>query len=298
MLGGLEAWSPGRPKLSTFDHPQERSEANLKRAGRRRASREGKFYDPDDLPRRGPRERGGRPQGSLRAYKGTHKPIEAPTLRRDPTATTKLAVVARWEQEAEKQGTSVDKLPKTARTRLEQQWHWSRDSVLKWCKLKPLLMTTVSRLRLGARGLRPFGSRAAVSRKNHNRVSGARMREKKTGIASKSQPLEAVMDRLTKWFAGERAHGHEVRKKTILTRLMAELTFERDRQLVRQRVNDEDFCAFSLRAAQRRLETFVIMHPSKAQDQWYEKVICPRISFGKSRDISQRFLASMLETIA
>ena len=282
--------SPGKPKSSTFDHPQDRSEADLKRAGRRRASREGKFHDPDDMPRRGPRNRGGRPQGSLRAYKGTHKPIEAPTLRRDPSAMTKLAVLARWEKEAEKQGTSVEKLPVTARNRLERQWHWSRDSVIKWYKVKPLLMTTVSKLRLGARGLRPFGSRAPVSSKNHNRVSGARMRAKKTGIASKQQPLEPVMDRLAKWFAGERAHGHEVRKKTILTRLMAELTFERDRQLVRQRVNDEDFNPWSLRASQKRLESLVICGPSRAQEQWYEKIVLPRISFGKSRDISQRFV--------
>ena len=98
------------------------------------------------------------------------------------------------------------------------------------------------------------------------------------------------MDRLAKWFVGERAHGHEVRKKTILTRLMAELTFERDRQLVRQGLNDEDFNPWSLRASQKRLESLVICHPSRAQDQWYEKIVCPRISFGKSRDISQRFL--------
>ena len=41
----------------------------------------------------------------------------------------KLAVVGRWEKEAEKQGASVAKLPATAKARLEHQWHWNRERV-------------------------------------------------------------------------------------------------------------------------------------------------------------------------
>ena len=40
------------------------------------------------------------------------------------------------------------------------------------------------------------------------------------------------MARVKTWFDDERVHGHEVRKRTILTRLKYELEYETDRQMV------------------------------------------------------------------
>ena len=46
----------------------------------------------------------GRKAGSAAAYSKHHKPLEAPTLRRDPTAHEKLRIVGLWEAECRAQG--------------------------------------------------------------------------------------------------------------------------------------------------------------------------------------------------
>ena len=70
------------------------------------------------------------PEASKTAYEGTHKPIEAPTLRRDPAAYEKMAVMRRWEQAAEERGCSVKGLPVEAKQELERKWAWTRDTVM------------------------------------------------------------------------------------------------------------------------------------------------------------------------
>ena len=252
---------------------KERAAARQRNIERRRALGKGGVIDPDV----GKVKASGRPQGRGRAYTGTRKPVEAPCLRRDPTAVTKLAILARWEKRAEAEGCKVAHLPFRVKTELENEWHWGRDCIARWVKIKPKLMQAVARLRLGKKGLRPFGSRARTSYQNHNKAMGARIRETRTGISSKQSPLEGVMARLKKWFDEERAHGHEVRNSTINTRLKFELEYEVDKQLVLQEHKSENFCAHALRASQRRLTKFAITCPSKQQEWWCDHYVYPRI---------------------
>ena len=53
------------------------------------------------------------------AYEGKHKPIEAPSLRRDPPAYVKLAVLGRWDEEIEKHGGELAKVPNRVKEDLE-----------------------------------------------------------------------------------------------------------------------------------------------------------------------------------
>ena len=63
---------------------------------------------------------GGRPEGKLRTY-NTHKPVGAPTLRRDPTVRENLSVLRAWELEAKANDVpSINELPNNAKQRLER----------------------------------------------------------------------------------------------------------------------------------------------------------------------------------
>ena len=70
----------------------------------------GRLLDPE-ASKPGHKKVKGRTRGSKIAYKGTHKPAEAPTLRRDPPAYEKMALMRRWERAAEERGCSVKGLP-------------------------------------------------------------------------------------------------------------------------------------------------------------------------------------------
>ena len=201
----------------------------------------GRLLDPE-ASKPGHKKVKGRTRGSKIAYKGTHKPAEAPTLRRDPPAYEKMAIMRRWER-AKDRGCSVKGLPSEAKQDLERMWAWTRETVLSWFAKKDKILEAIARLKLGKTGLRPFGSNARLDR-NQNRNRGARLQEARTGIPSRRQPLEGVMWRLKALFDKERAHGHEVRKKHILARLRYELELERDRQLALQQHEDERFWAW------------------------------------------------------
>ena len=95
---------------------------------------------------------GGRPRGSKIAYQGTHKPVEAPTLRRDPAAYEKMALMRRWERAAEERGCSVKGLPNEARQDLERKWAWARETVLGWFAKKDKILEAIARLKLGKTG--------------------------------------------------------------------------------------------------------------------------------------------------
>ncbi len=58
------------------------------------------------------------------------------------------------------------------------------------------------------------------------------------------------MARLHAWFNEERVHRHEVRGKTIATRLKFELEYERDRELVLQEHRSEHFLEYVIQACQ------------------------------------------------
>ena len=85
--------------------------------------RRGRLLDPEHA-KRGHKKVTGRPSGSKTAYEGTHKPVEAPTLRRDPAAYEKIALLRRWEREADKLGCSVKGLPAEVKLELERKWAW------------------------------------------------------------------------------------------------------------------------------------------------------------------------------
>ena len=103
------------------------------------------------------------------------------------------------------------------------------------------------------------------------------MHEHVPGVATKMRPLETVMHKLHQWFVGEREHRHEVREKTILTRLKYELEYERDKQLVLQQHEDDKFNPWALKAIEHRLSTFQITEQSRSQEDWFNTIVRPRI---------------------
>jgi len=219
--------------------------------------------------------RGGRPQGSFRAYK-THKPVEAPTLRRDPSAPEKLQLLARWEQAARDEGCKgMSELPSLVKRSLEIKWHWQAKTIFKWAESKVALQEFVARRRLGLRGLRPFGSKKPLQ--DCSRCSGARVRPDAAGQPSPMRPLERVMARLHQWFNQEREYRHEVRGKILNTRLKYELEYERDRELVLEQHKSPEHLPYVLQACQEKLSFFQILRASKRQEKWMAKVVRPRI---------------------
>ena len=252
--------------------------AQARARARRAAAEEGKLVDPL-LQRRGvakdDRKPTGRAKGKARGYANTHKSLGAPTLRRDPPAPEKLQIVCLWETRAKEQGVKVGDLPARLKRELEATWHWKYETVSKWIELKTAFQECVSRLRLGLRGLRPFGSTRSLRELRHGR--GARVRVLVPGVANKQRPLETAMHKLHQWFNSEREHRHEVREKTILTRLKYELEYERDKQLVLQQHEAPEFNPWALKGIQQRLQTFKITEQTKAQEDWFNRIVRPRI---------------------
>ena len=123
---------------------------------RREAAKQGQIVDPS-LKSRGVGNKAGRPKAKTRGYEKTHKPLAAPVLRRDPPAPEKLQIIGLWEQALREEGCKkVSELPSRRKRDLEATWHWKYETVARWFELKTALQETVSSLRLGLRGLRPF----------------------------------------------------------------------------------------------------------------------------------------------
>ena len=129
----------------------------------------GRLLDPE-ASKPGHKKVKGRAPGSKIAYKGTHKPAEAPTLRRDPPAYEKMALMRRWERAAEERGCSVKGLPNEAKQDLERKWAWGRETVMGWFAKKDKILEAIARLKLGKTGLRPFGSNARLASMNQNKT--------------------------------------------------------------------------------------------------------------------------------
>ena len=220
-------------------------------------------------------KRGGRPEGSERTYKGTHKPRAAPTLRRDPAAQVKLSIVLDWSKHADKHGVEKFKsLPADVRNELQQKWHWSTETVARWNELRPALEKKVATARLGKYGLRACG----VARlKGKSQSEGARLTKESPGTVTPKRPLEGVMHRLECWFKREREHGHEVRRKTIVTQLKFQLEFERDKQLHLKDIEHFQYDAEILKRITKRLETFRIHQMCKKDNRWIDDFVLPRL---------------------
>ena len=117
----------------------------------------------------------------------------------------------------------------------------------------------MAKARLGVHGLRAHGVRTTP---RGSRSQGARLRKTTAGVATPKSPLEGVLSRLEKWFKREREHGHEVKRKTILTRLTHELEFERDKQQTLCSLGHKDFNPEVLSRATKRLKTLSIFSAS------------------------------------
>ena len=92
----------------------------------RAAAEQGQLIDPADRRRGQAKDDeakpAGRPKAKSRGYEKTHKPLGAPTLRRDPTAPEKLVVVESWEKRAKDEGCRVPDLPPRLKRELEVTW--------------------------------------------------------------------------------------------------------------------------------------------------------------------------------
>ena len=209
-------------------------------------------------------------------YKGTHKPRAAPTLRRDPPAQSKLQILLDWCKRCDEHGVkNFVGLPSAVKRELQQKWHWHQDAVKKWLKLRPALEKKIATARLGKNGLRACGHVRRATGKSKS--EGARLTHDVPGLATPRRPLEGVMHRIECWFKRERQHGHEVRRKTILTRTLYELEFEKDKQTVLRDTNHKSFNKKILKRVTERLDTFKINSLTKKDGAWVDETLLPRL---------------------
>ena len=93
----------------------------------------------------------------------------------------------------------------------------------------------------------------------------------KAGIATRQQPLGAVIDRVGKWFNNEREHRREVRGRMLNARVKYELEYERGRQLVLEQKEADTFKRFVLQACQRKLQSFRVVNAEKKASELGEQ---------------------------
>ena len=82
---------------------------------------------------------------------------------------------------------------------------------------------------------------------------GGRITSREPGKACAAQPLARVYHRVKAWLKHEREHGHEVRLKILTQRLLFEVEYDRDQQLVLQEHNSTDFFAPTLESCREKL---------------------------------------------
>ena len=176
-------------------------------------------------------------------------------MRRDPTAHERLKIIRAWqsvvqEQEVEK----VSELPTSIKKSLEKAWAYGIDTIKNWISLEATLREYVAKHRLGERGLRVFGSNERTSKKSQ--AQGCRIRVQEPGVASRGHPLERVYGRLRKRFELGREYNSEVRGKAINTRLLYELEYERDKEMVLAELKRPEHLEYVLDATREKLSFF------------------------------------------
>ena len=198
-------------------------------------------------------------------------------MRRDPSAHEKLNTLAKWRAAChESLVDNVGKLELRVKTTLEAAWGWPIASIQSWFEKEDKLRELISKHRLGKRGVRAFGSWAPTSTKRVG--TGKRLQKPmKDGEVAPNRPLERVYQRLTKWFREEREYGHEVRGATIRTRVLYELEYERDCELVKQQTGDTSFRPYVLDAARDKLSYFQVFSSTKKQQCWMAQNVLPRM---------------------
>ena len=80
--------------------------------------------------------------------------------------------------------------------------------------------------------------------------------------------MARVYHRVKAWLKHEREHGHEVRLEILTQRLLFEVEYERDQQLVLQQHNSTDFFAPTLESCREKLSHLRVFSPTKRQSQW------------------------------
>ena len=92
--------------------------------------------------------------------------------------------------------------------------------------------------------------------------------------------------RTKSWLKHERMHGHEVRVKILTQRLIFELEYRRDQQLVLEEHNSERFFAPTLESCREKLTFLRVLSPSKRHVQWTETKVMPNV--GASARVANR----------
>ena len=215
--------------------------------------------------------------GTAAGFKSNRRQLGAPVLRRDPSAQEKLNILRAVGRAMTAAGTSNPrKLPSESKRRLERDWTYPYETVVKWLELKPALEAFVAKSRVGLHGLRPFGSNLPKTAKG-SLSKGARLRAE-TSEPTKQQPLNGVLHRLKVWFNKERYdYNHEVRERHVNLRLKVEMEAERDRQAVLKAELHRTHNPAVLKACEEKLKWFVVSGGPEKQDTWLQQVVWPKI---------------------
>ena len=232
---------------------------------------------------RGRKGTGGRPPneeprtGTAAGLSSNRRALGAPVLRRDPKAYEKLHILGYVERAMESNGVKDPReIPGETKRRLEREWAWPFETLLKWHKIKDKIKRFVIKARVGLHGLRPFGSNLPVTQKGST-SQGARLREE-TNEPTKQQPLNGVFARLRAWFDKERnEYNKEVREKHVNERLKAELELERDKQTVLKQLERPNFNQTVLTACKEKLEWFQVHDGPEKQKLWLTNTVWPAL---------------------
>ena len=146
---------------------------------------------------------------------------------------------------------------------LEKKYCYEFGTLIRWYENRNQLKEFVAKSKLGKHGLRPCGVRG----KNiyAKMSSGARIQKQDEKSLIARIPLYKVYERVKAWVREERVHGHEIRVKMISQRLLFEMEYERDKQLVLQQHESELFNPKVLEEARRKLAWFRVLAPTTRQ---------------------------------
>jgi hypothetical protein len=153
--------------------------------------------------------RGGRPKTGIKTgvaagLKTNKRELGGTVLRRDPPMQCKLAITHRMKCAA------AD--PSAIATHVRQEitawcgFQWKQ--CLKWFKKAGDYAEAVTALKLGKYGPRPFGSNLPSYKRPSRRSKGCRLR----AVTNTANCQLEVFHSLSRWFEGERQHGHTVTK--------------------------------------------------------------------------------------
>ena len=159
---------------------------------------------------------------------------------------------------------SIKQLPQSEKQKFEAKFCYDFPTVVRWAERKAIFSEFVAKSRLGKYGLRPCGQRG----KNMFATSGMGARVMKHHFDKKpclARPLAGVYARMKSWLKRERIHGHEVRVKILTQRLIFELEYERDQQLVLQEHNSEHFFPPRSSPAARSLPSYESLPQANAK---------------------------------